>query len=114
LSPLHPNRGPAECTSEGRRGVGRRRDGRGDEVQEQLPPGNHKDTYFKSQLFFLKNKTKREFLACPLVTTVFSTAQSTVTSLAGEKRFHGQKKTRIKWGKHNLLLRMSVKRKKKN
>ena len=57
---------------------------------------------------------QREFPGCPLVTTVFSTAQSTVTSLAGEKRFHSQKKTRIKWGKHNLLLTMSVKRKKKN
>ena len=82
-------------------------------AQEWVQTGNHKDPYFKSQLFFLKNKTEG-IPGCPLVTTVFSTAQSTVTSLAGEKRFHSQKKTRIKWGKHNLLLTMSVKRKKKN
>ena len=71
-------------------------------------------THISNPSFSSSRIKQREFPGCPLVTTVFSTAQSTVTSLAGEKRFHSQKKTRIKWGKHNLLLTMSVKRKKKN
>ena len=109
MSPLHPNPGP-ECTTEGRRGVCRRRDGRGDEVQERLPPGNDKDMYFKSQLCFLKNILEREFPGGPVVTTFFHVEDTDYIPGLGNK-MPRPRKERITWRKHNLLRRMNVKRK---
>ena len=103
LSPLHPS-GVPECTTEGRRGVsgggmGRRRDGRGEEVPGQLPPGNHKDICFKFQFCFPKNELEREFPSGPGLQCCSSTVQDTVhipvyrnTSLVWEIRCQGQRK----------------------
>ena len=110
MSPLHPNPGP-ECTSEGRRGVCRRRDGRGDEVQERLPPGNHIDTNFKFPLCFLKNTLEGEFPSGPGLEFCSSTVQDTGYIPDLGNKMPRPRKERIKWGKHNLILRMNVKRK---
>ena len=69
LSPLHPS-GVPECTVEGRRGVSG--GGMGGERRSLGSFRQGVRNYFKSQLCFLKNKTKREFPGCPLGTTLFS------------------------------------------
>ena len=71
-------------------------------------------THISNPSFSSSRIKQREFLGVHWLQLCFPLHRARLHPWLEKRDSIAKKKTRIKWGKHNLLLTMSVKRKKKN